>query len=105
MRAQSGFMPIHRFNFFDYDGNFKHAAAELDTDAMILTITGHSFSYTNLTVRRNGLGPFRPANRDQFLLDLAEATDGQCRMHTSGRIIIQLFDHPPYYYMEPCLAE
>jgi hypothetical protein len=101
MCAQSGFMPIHRFNFFDYDGNIKHAAAELDTDRMILTITGHSFSYTNLTVRRNGLGPFKQANRDQFLFDLAEATDVECRMHTSGRIIIQLFDDPPYYYMEP----
>jgi hypothetical protein len=101
MRAQSGFMPIHRFDFFDHDGDFKHAAAELDTDKMILTITGHSVSFTNLTVRPNGLGPFRPANRDQFLLDLADSTDTQCRMHTSGRIIIQLFDDPPYYYMDP----
>ena len=104
MCAQSGFMPIHRFNFFDHDGDFKHAAAKLDTDAMILTITGHAFAYRNLTVRRNELDPFKPANRDQFLLDLAEATDVECRMHLTGRIIIQLFDHPPYYYMEPCLA-
>jgi hypothetical protein len=105
MRAQSGFMPIHLFDFFDNDGNFMHAEAEFDTDTMVLTIPGHAFAFRNLTVRRNGLGPFRPANRDQFLLDLAEATDVQCRMHTSGRVVIQLFDHPPYYYLEPYLAE
>ena len=98
---KSGFMPIYRVNFVDYDG--KCTRSGLDTDAMTLTIPERAFAFKNLKVRGPGPGGFRPANHDRFMMDLAVATGVECVMHTSGRVIIQLDEGAPYYYMEPYL--